>query len=176
MLFPRSLQIWSGTSNIIFSPYEKELPSLFPVSPVIQIMKVKVNVAQSCPTLWDPMDYTVHKILQTRILEWVVFPFSRGSSQPRDWTQVSRIAGGFFTSWVTREAKNTGEGSPSLLQWIFLTQESNWGLLRCRQILYQLSYQGSPLQIMSSSNGPRTCWNISKQMPRASLNDFSSVL
>ena len=44
---------------------------------------VKVKVAQSCPTLCDPMDYRVHRILQARILEWVAFPFSRGSSQPR---------------------------------------------------------------------------------------------
>ena len=58
------------------------------------LLKVKVKVAQSCPTLCDPMDYTVHGILQTRILEWVVFPISRGSSQPRDWTQISHIAGG----------------------------------------------------------------------------------
>ena len=49
----------------------------------------------------DPMDYTVQGILQARILEWVAFPFSRGSSQPRAQTQVSRIAGGFFTSWAT---------------------------------------------------------------------------
>ena len=42
------------------------------------------------------MDYTVHGILQARILEWVAFPFSRGSTRPRDQTQVSRIAGGFF--------------------------------------------------------------------------------
>ena len=49
------------------------------------------------------MDYTVHGILQARILEWVAFPFSRGSSQPRDRTQVSCIAGGFFTSWAMRE-------------------------------------------------------------------------
>ena len=48
--------------------------------------------------------YTVHGIPQARILEWVVFPFSRGSSQPRDWTQVSCIAGGFFPSWATGEA------------------------------------------------------------------------
>ena len=46
------------------------------------------------------MDYTVHGILQARIVEWVAFPFSRGSSQPRDWTQVSCIAGRFFTSWA----------------------------------------------------------------------------
>ena len=49
------------------------------------------------------MDYTVHGILQARILEWVAFPFPRGSSQPRDWTQVPCVAGGFFTSWDTRE-------------------------------------------------------------------------
>ena len=53
---------------------------------------VVVKVTQSCPTLCDPMDYTVHAILQARILEWVAVPFSRGSSQPRNQTQVSCIA------------------------------------------------------------------------------------
>ena len=104
--------------------------------------KVKVRIAPSCLTLCNPMDYTVYGILQARILEWVAFPFSKGSSQPRDWTQVSNIAGGCFTSWVTGKAKNTGVDSWSLLQQIFQTQESNQGLLHCRQILYQLSYQG----------------------------------
>ena len=52
----------------------------------------------------DPSDYRIHGILQTRILEWVAFPFSRGSSQCRDRTQVSSIAGRFFTRWSTREA------------------------------------------------------------------------
>ena len=51
------------------------------------------------------MEYTVHGILQARILEWVAFPFSRGSSQLRDQTQVSRIAGRFFMSWATKEAQ-----------------------------------------------------------------------
>ena len=60
--------------------------------------KVKVKVAQSCPTLCDPMDYTVHRILQARILEWVAFPFSKGSFQPRDQSQVLCAADGFFTS------------------------------------------------------------------------------
>ena len=71
--------------------------------------KVKVKVTQSCltlcQTLWDPVDYTIHRILQARILERVAFPFTRGASQPRDRTQVSRIAGRFFTSWATREAQ-----------------------------------------------------------------------
>ena len=60
--------------------------------------EVKVKVIQSCPILCNPMDYTVHGILKARILEWVAFPFSRVSSQPRDQTEVSCTAGGFFTS------------------------------------------------------------------------------
>ena len=111
---------------------------------ILLIIVWKVKVAQSCPTLCNPMDYTVHGILQARILEWVAipfsrgifptqgmnpgllhcrqilyqlshegspriqewvgYPFSRGSSQPRSWTRVSSIAGGFLTNWVIREA------------------------------------------------------------------------
>ena len=58
--------------------------------------KVNVKVAQACPALCDPMDCIVHEILQARILEWVAVPSSRGSSQSRDRTQVSLIAGRFF--------------------------------------------------------------------------------
>ena len=65
--------------------------------------EVKVLVAQLCQTLCDPMDCSppgssVHGILQARILEWVIIPFSKGSSRPRDQTQVSCIAGRFFTA------------------------------------------------------------------------------
>ena len=70
----------------------------------------EVKVTQLCPTLCNPMGYAVYGILQARILEWVAFPFSRGSSQPRDQTQVSWIAGGFFTSWATREAQEYWSG------------------------------------------------------------------
>ena len=95
-----------------------------------------MKVTQSCPTLCDPMDYRVHGILQARILEWVAIPFSRGLSQPRDETQVSCIAGGFFLlAEPPRKPKNTGMGSLSLLQEIFLTSESNWCLLHYRWIL-----------------------------------------
>ena len=66
---------------------------------------MKVKVPQSCPTLCDPMNYTVHGILQAEILEWVTIPFSRGSSQPRDQTHISCTAGGFFTRWATREVR-----------------------------------------------------------------------
>ena len=70
----------------------------------------KVLVSQSCPTLFDPIDCSppgssVHKILQAkRIPEWVAIPFSKGSSQPRDRTHISCIAGRFFTVWVIMEA------------------------------------------------------------------------
>ena len=65
------------------------------------------RVAQSCPTLWHPMDCSppgssVHGILQARILGWVAIPFSGGSSQPGDWTPVSCIAGRLCTIWATR--------------------------------------------------------------------------
>ena len=65
-------------------------------APTLKISEVKV--ALSYLTLCDPMDYTIHGILQDRILGWVAFAFSRGSSQPRDQTQVSHTAGRFFTS------------------------------------------------------------------------------
>ena len=58
----------------------------------------EVEVTQSCPAPCDPVDYTVHGILPTTILEQVAFPFSKGSFQPRDRTQVSPIAGRFFTN------------------------------------------------------------------------------
>ena len=67
------------------------------------------EVAQSCPALCDPMDcslpgFSVHGILQARILEWVVISFSRRSSWPRNWTWVSCTVGRHFTVWATREA------------------------------------------------------------------------
>ena len=114
------------------------------------------------------------RILQARILGWVAIPFCRGSSRPRDWTQVC-IARGFFTIWAAREAlicikwkwsvaqlcpnlwphelsslwnspgQNTGVGRLSLLQQIFPTQGSNPGLPHCRWMLHQLSHQRSPI-------------------------------
>ena len=82
------------------------------------LWKVKVKVAQSCPTLCNPMGYTVHGILQARILEWVAVFFSRGSSWPRNQSQVSCMEGEYFTSWATSEAWD--------LLWIF-TNITSWG-------------------------------------------------
>ena len=80
---------------------------------LLQTMKVKSEseIAQSCPTLCDPVgcsppDSSIQGILQVRILEWVAISFSRGSSQPRDQICVSCIAGRCFTIWATREYDN----------------------------------------------------------------------
>ena len=78
-------------------------------------------VFQSYLTLCNPMKYTVHGISQARILEWVALPFSRGSSQPRDWIWVSSTAGRFFTSWATRECLN--KCLSNLLSLLFLVVE-----------------------------------------------------
>ena len=76
------------------------------------LKEVKVLVAQSSPTLCNTVDYSppgslVHGLLQARILEWITIPFSRGSSWPREWTQVSCLSGGFFTIWATWEGQQT---------------------------------------------------------------------
>ena len=80
-----------------------------------QFWVVYVKVVQSCPILCNPMDDTIAGILQTRIREWVAFPFSRGSCQPRDQTQVSHIAGRFFTNWAIREWCSNQHQQPWLL-------------------------------------------------------------
>ena len=96
------LKSWICTNYLTSSPdFLKNLK----VS-LISWLKVKVKISQSRQTLCNSMDYTVHGILQARILKWVSFPFSREHSQPRDRIWVSPIAGGFFTSWASREAGN----------------------------------------------------------------------
>ena len=65
-----------------------------------------VKVAQLCLTVCDPMDYTVHGILQARKLEWIAILSSRAPSQPSNWTQISHIAGKFFTSWAIKQDSN----------------------------------------------------------------------
>ena len=90
------------------------------------------------------MEYTVHGILQARILKWVAFPFLRGSGDPVN-PGIEPRSPGFQVDSLPAEPqgkpKNAEVVSLSLLQGIFPTQESNRGLKHCRQILYQLSYQ-----------------------------------
>ena len=123
------------------------------VSPDIQDQdlseKVKMLVTQLCLILCIPMDCsppgsTVHGILQARILEWVAICFCRGCSWPRNWTQVSCIAGEFFTIWVTKEAweivylavqRETGtcwQWQSQYLSPFFLNIRTHWGLIICK--------------------------------------------
>ena len=122
------------------SLYKQQVRPLFlthkPMSPALQADSLlselpgKPNntlkwseVAQSCLILSDSMDcslpgFSVHGILQARILEWVTSSFSKESSRPRDWTRVSRIGGRHFNLWATREAnthKTTLFGSHTLI-------------------------------------------------------------
>ena len=99
-------------------------------------VKSESEVAQLCPTLCNPVDCSlpgssIHGILQARILEWVAISFSRGSSQPRDQTQVSCIAGRHFTLWATREAQ----------EWATLPTlsfTSNWNEAECSLVSLSL--------------------------------------
>ena len=105
----------------------------------------KVKWSESL-TLCNPMDYTVHGILQARILEWVAFPFYRGSPNLGVESRSPVLLADCLPAESQGKPKTTGVGSISLLQWIFLTQKLNQDLLHCRQILYQLSFQGRCLQ------------------------------
>jgi len=84
-------------------------------------------------------------ILQAMILEWVACPPPEGGRRTEPRSPALQVDS--LPSKPPGKPKNTAVGSLYLLQWIFLTQESNHGLLHCKQILYQLSYQGSPIHI-----------------------------
>ena len=81
----------------------------------------KVKVTQSCSTLCEPMDYTVHGILQARILEWVTFPFSRDLPNPGIEPRSPTLQADSLPAESQGKPVNTGVGSLSLLQWIFRT-------------------------------------------------------
>ena len=113
--------MWSFLHIVGFILLIRKSPTYEPLSCELSKMQTSIHmsshvselkVAQSCLTLCSPVDYTVYRIPQARILESVAFPFSRGSSQPRDRTQVSRIEGEFFTSWAKREAQEYWSGQP----------------------------------------------------------------
>ena len=86
----------------------------------------------------------VYGILQARIIDGVAVHFFRGFSNPGIKSRDPTLQADSLPAEPPGKPKNTGVGSLSLLQWLFPTQELNWGLLHCRQILYQLSSQGSP--------------------------------
>ena len=118
---------------------------------------VSVKVTQSCPTIYNPMDYIVHGILQARILEWVAFPSPGDLPNPGIEPRSPALQADSSPAEPQGKPKNTGVDSLSLFQQIFPTQELNQGLLHCRRILYQLSYDGSiasvgPVQIAGLKN------------------------
>ena len=90
---------------------------------------------------YSPPGSSVHGILQAIILEWVAIPSSRGSSQPRDQTEISHIAGGFFTSWATREAGSCGRMYSNTV----LHCPSDQGLLTTPELLLGLRALPTPL-------------------------------
>ena len=106
------------------SPCSQNIPGDKP------ILQVKVEFPQLCLTFCDPMGYTVHGFLQARTLECIAFSLSRGSSQPRERTQVSHIAGGFFYHL-------SHQGSPRILEWVAYpffsgsSQPRNWTGVSC---------------------------------------------
>ena len=120
----------TGKGQFLFQSQRKAMPKNVHIATQLHSFHMLasewVKVAQLCPTLCNLMDYTVHGILQARILTWVAFPFSRGSSQSRDQTQVSCIAGGFFTSLATRDA-HVSKVMLKILQ-ARLQQYVNWEL------------------------------------------------
>ena len=133
------------TLIIIYSYFIDKEPTCqkWPNSVRGQVKESKSEVAQLCLTLCDPVDYTVHGILQARILEWVEFPFSRGPSQPRGRTRSPTLQADSLSAEPQGKPKNTGVDSLSLFQRIFPT-------LHCRRIPYQLSYQGSQTKCLWS--------------------------
>ena len=100
-----------ATGEIHNTVYTVCIAPLFAWSFSLKSSEVKSSeVAQSCLTLCDPVDCSppgssVHEIFQARILEWVAISFARGSSQPRDWTWVSLIAGRRFILWATKDGR-----------------------------------------------------------------------
>ena len=103
-----------------------------------------LNVANSRPTLCNPMDY-IQSMEFSRPEYWSGEPFPSQGDLPNPGIEPRSPAlqADSLPSEPQGKPQNTGVGSLSLLQWIFLTQESSQGPLQCRQILYQLSYQGS---------------------------------
>ena len=103
-------------------------------------MKVKVEVSQLCPTLCNPMEFS-------RPEYWSGLPFPSPGDLPNPGIEPRSPAlqADSLLAEPPGKLKNTGVGSLSLLQETFPTQELNQSLLHCRRILYQLSYQGSPL-------------------------------
>ena len=101
-------ELWVSASSCPHSACRKHQVLLRLGASQVALVVSESEATQSCPTLCDPLDCSlpgssVHGIFQAIVLEWIALSFSRGSSQPRDWTQVSHIVDRRFTIWATRE-------------------------------------------------------------------------
>ena len=133
-----------------------------------------MKVTQSRPTLCNPTDYTVHRFLQDRILEYsgYLLPSSGDLPNPGLKPRSPTLQVDSLPDEPPWKPQNSGVGSLSLFQWIFQTQESNQGLLHCRQILYQLSYQGSPVVVVL--NSLNFCLPVKLLVSPLNLNEISA--
>ena len=136
-----SQQEWNkGLISEYLPPYSVSWFTVLKMTRPWRVFRKEVKwseVAQSCPILCDPMDCSppgssIHGIFQARVLEWVAISFSRGSSWPRGWTQVSHIAGRCFTIWATREALSGRK------EWSNLAVIARRGCKRERDNVYDL--------------------------------------
>ena len=140
------------------------------------------SVSCLCLTLCDPIDcsppgFSVHGVLQARILVWGAIPFSRGSSRPRDWTWVSCIAGRFFTVWATREAqycqisewKSEPGGIESWSGGIYYDHENDWALGHTGPLAQVPDTGGSAMLTFVSQAGEVTAATVAEPQPGSSL-------
>ena len=112
---------WMDLEIVILSEISQKKTNIIWHHLYVESKESESEVAQSCLTLFDPVDCSlpgssIHGILQARILEWVAISFSRGSSRPRYQTWISCIAGRHFTLWATREGVESKKG----YKWIYL--------------------------------------------------------
>ena len=127
--------------------------------------KSESEVAQSCPTLCDPMDCSlvgssIHGIFQARVLEWGAVAFSRGSFQRRNGTWVSHTAGRRFTVWATREAPSVHSitvysGKDAEATWMSIVRGVNKDVVRMHNGLLLIHKNEWNNAICSNMNKPR---------------------
>ena len=116
---------------------------------------------------------SVHGILQVRMLEWVAMSSSRGSSRPRDGTQVSCIAGGFFTVWATREAQ-----SGIVLNYytrLFFIACFNYFVHVCTCNLKSILYPGKKVKVKAAQSCPTLCNPMDCSLPGSPVSEILQV-